>query len=451
MRYNNFKADVIIDDLENNSVARIAELNPKIIGISALSTEHPWLIKKIGLIRKALPKALIIVGGIHAMFYPEDIIKDTLCDLVCHSEGEEVLINVIRESRKDAPDWSAIAGLTFRDNSGLIHTNERAFLVPFNESIIEDRAIYYDRYPQLAEDAVHRFFSSRGCPYRCSFCYNANIHDLFKGKGVYVRQKNADSFIEEIASQVKKYSIKSIFFYDDLFTSNKAWLKQFVSIYKEKIALPFMCTTRANVIDEETAQILAHGGCRTASFGIETGNYRLRKEILNKDITDEDIIRCGFSLHKYNIKAQTANMFCLPTETLLDAHKTIELNIRAQTNFAFSALFMPFPDTKIADFCIAQGFLKPDYSLKDLPYSFLTSSVLNLPEKNKIVNVHRLAFFFIRYPGFYRLFKKIAGITAFSGIYKLIFLLSNFIRHREERGISWFAAFRYAWRMRRSF
>lgn len=449
--HHGFRTDVIIDSLENNSISALKKLNPRLIGISVLSTEHGWLIEKVDLIRRELPNVPIIVGGIHAMFYPEEILRTVACDLVCNSEGEEVLSQVLNELDKSVRDWSSIPGLSYRDNNKEVRHTEIARLVAFKDDIIEDRKIYYERYPQLAKDEVHRFFSSRGCPYRCSFCYNAKIQDLFKGKGAYVRQKSVENFVTEIDFQVRKYLIKSIFFYDDLFTLNKEWLREFIGIYKKKVNIPFMCTTRANLMDEEVAGMLAAAGCRTVSFGVETGNYEIRRKILHKDISDEEIIRCGHLLHKHGIKTQTANMFCLPDETVRDANGTIELNIKAGTDYAFSALFMPFPNTEITSYCIGRGLLKPDYSLKDLPHSFLTNSVLNVPGKEEIINIHYLAFLFVRYPRFYKTCGNITRFTIFRGVFLFIFILSNFIRHRAERSISLAASLRYAWRMRKSF
>lgn len=442
---------MVISSLEQDPLAVLRGLQPKIVGVSVLSTEHNWLIDTTKAIRRALPEVVIITGGIHAMFYPEEILNESSTDIVCHSEGEEVLVNLLEELVKPLPNLSDIPGISYRDNGKNIRTNEKAVLVPFNDEIIEDRDIYYRRYQQLGQDTVHRFFSSRGCPYRCSFCYNSNIQNMFKGKGDYVRQKTVENLIQEIVLQRNKYPMTSIFFYDDLFTFNKKWLERFLDLYKSRVGIPFMCTTRANLMNEDTARMLAEAGCRTASFGIETGNFNIRKNILKKDITDDQIVRCGQLLRKYGIKVQTANMFCLPDETVRDAYKTIELNIRAQTDYAFSALFMPFPKTQITDYCIRQGYIKPDYALKDLPYSFLTTSILNLPDKAAIMNIHHMAYFFIKWPWTFRVFKNLVQFSSLNIFFKILFMLSNLLRHKEERGISYWHAVRYAWRMRKSF
>ncbi|MFC1694297.1 B12-binding domain-containing radical SAM protein [Candidatus Latescibacterota bacterium] len=451
LRQNKFKTDVIIDSLERDSINALCDLHPYIVGISVLSTEHSWLISQVQKIKEVLPETTIIVGGIHAMFYYEEILSDSTVDIVCHSEGEEVLINLIKELQSSSPDLSLIEGIAYRGEKEEIITTPRAPLVSFKDEIIEDRDIYYKRYPQLQYDSVHRFFSSRGCPYRCSFCYNASIQEIFKGKGVYIRQKSPIKFIQEIVSQCKKYPITSIFFFDDLFTFNKDWLRQFLSMYKEQVSLPFLCTTRANVMDEETGHMLADAGCRTVFYGIESGDYRLRKHVLHKDITDDMIIRCGNIIKMNSLKAQTTNMFCLPDENITYAFKTIELNIKAKTDYAMCALFLPFPKTSITDYCKEKGYIKKDYSLKDVPYSFFTKSVLENENKREITNVHFLAYYFIKWPWLFYKCKNIVSFTFLWPVYYFLFLFGNFLRLKGERGISFFHAIRYAWRLRKAF
>ena len=189
------------------------------------------------------------------------------------------------------------------------------------------------------------------------------------------------------------------------------------------------------------------------SFGVETGNFHIRKNVLNKHITDEEIICCGNLLHDYGIKVQTTNMFCLPDETVEDALTTIELNIEAKADYVFTALFMPFPKTALTNYCIQKGLLKPDYSLKDLPHSFVTTSVLSIPKvrKETISNVHRLAQLFVKWSWTFKFEKKLVYMRFLSPLFQVIFLFFTVFRFKEERGItSWWATFRYAWRLRKS-
>jgi anaerobic magnesium-protoporphyrin IX monomethyl ester cyclase len=70
-------------------------------------------------------------------------------------------------------------------------------------------------------------------------------------------------------------------------------------MYKREIGYPFMCTTRANLMDEELARMLSNAGCQTVSVGIETGNELIREKVLNKKVSDEQMIECGRIVRKY--------------------------------------------------------------------------------------------------------------------------------------------------------
>lgn len=444
-------ADVVVSSLEQDPVAAIARVRPDVIGISVMSVEHRWLARSVKALRDALPGAVIVVGGVHAVLYPEEVMALPEVDLVCTSDGEVVMLDIVRELEGGRPAWHRVKGIGYRNGTGTVRINERAALFPYRDDVIEDRSVYFRRYPSLARDTAQRFISSRGCPYTCSFCYNETLRTIFKDAGAYVRRKGPMSLLREIRQVCDGARVESVFFMDDLFTMDKAWLRDFLARYKREVGIPFVCTTRANIMDEERAALLSDAGCRTVSYGVESGNYEIRKAVLGKDISDEAIIACGRLLKEHGLMAQTTNMFCLPGETLRDAFQTVELNIRARTDYAFASLLMPFPKTAIAEYCMRRGYIKPNYSFNDLPESFMTHSILTLEEKDVIINVQRLSYFFIRYPWLFRTFKGVARLAVLQKLFNLIFELGNFLRHKGERGITFLAAFRYAWRMRKYF
>ncbi|MCX5850117.1 MAG: radical SAM protein [Deltaproteobacteria bacterium] len=452
LSFHGIKSDVIIQSFESDPLHKIQELSPAIIGISVLSTEHLWLKKTVHELKKILPHSLIIAGGMHAILYPEDILQSTEADLVCNSEGEDVLLNVMNELDKPSPDWKEIKGLTFRDKNGNIHSNERAPLFSFRDDFIENRETYFARYPQLAKEGVHRFMSSRGCPNRCSFCYNDKIHDLFKGKGSYVRKKSPENFVREIEAQHNVHKLNTIYFFDDVFTLDEAWLESFTRLYKQRINIQFVCITTANLLTENKVKLLKNAGCITISFGLESGNQELRETILKRFISDDHLIRCGNLINKYGLQSLTTNMFCLPTETAAKAFQTIELNIKAKVSFFTSSIFVPFPNLMITDYCINAGILKPDWSLNNLPRSFRSyDSCIDLKDRDLIINIHFLAYFFVRYPWFYKFFRNIVHFKFLKRLFYYIFSFSSIIQHKHERKVTWYQTFAYAWRMRNSF
>jgi len=440
--------DVVIDTLEKDPIAVISKLNPGMIGFSVFSSEHTWLVKKSGEVRRHFPGTPIIVGGIHARIYPESILRDTPASLVCISDGEKVILDTLHESQADKPDWSRIRGIAYKEPEGVIKINPPAPFEEYREDLVEERTLYFDRYPVLARDGMAYFMASRGCPYSCSFCYNHYMRSMSPNPGKYIRRKSVANMISEIELVISRSRVKNITFVDDLFTLDVNWLREFAPEYKKRIALPFNCSTRANYINEEVARLLKEAGCRNASYSVETGNEYIRNAVLKKRISDEDIIRAGGLLKKHGIGARTSTMFCLPGERVEDALKSVKLNIEGQVTSPASTLLLPYPNTEITEFCKEQKMIPENFSLYDLPHISEKESILELPDKKKIINVHYLLYWFTRYPLLFRLFRWVVYLEWINPVLYIIYRLGYLVRGKNEHGMSWFEAFIFGWRKR---
>lgn len=441
--------DAVITNLERDFIATLREIRPDILAVSLLSTEHTWLEQTTLQIKKSFPHTPLIVGGIHAILYPEKVLRIAAVDAVCTGDGEQT-IEAFCRAVQSGEEFRHIPGIGYRDGDSIV-INARAPLHGDLDTCREDRQVYYRRYQMLRNDELKQFIASRGCPYRCSFCFNERLHILFPQQMGRVRVKSPRHLIEEIEAVKKSSPIGAIFFADDLFTAEPQWLRAFCELYRQRIALPFMCITRADRMDLETARVLKDAGCHTVSFGVETGNETLRKNLLNKNITDCQIENCAAQLHAEGIRVQTSNMFCLPDETIEDALATVRLNIRIKADFVFTPLFLPFPGTRLADYCIANGYLPKDFGFDHLPQSFLTHSILNLPDRRKIENLQRIAYFLVRHPWLYPPAETLIRTFTCSWIYYPFVFLATLLRYKEERGLSMYGAVRFLWRFRKSF
>lgn len=441
----------LIAALEKDLLLCIRKINPDVIGFSALSTEYKWLRDTSRIVKENFKDKPVIAGGIHAMLYPLDLMeKNPWIDFVCTGEGEEALAELLSslENNKNTLD---IPGLFARSGAG-IRRNDRRMPISSLDGFTEDREIYFSRYPDFSQDPVKQFLASRGCPYQCSFCANRALQGIFKTKGGngFVRKKSPDTSVKEIEQVKGRYPLETVFFADDLFTADRNWLKYFCREYSQRINLPFMCVTRIDLIDEDNARLLKESGCYAVSVGIESGSEEIRAKILNKDLSDRAIIRGAGILKSHGIKLQTSNMFCIPTETASDAFKTVEFNIRIKTDFAFTAILMPFPGTRIAEIASESKLLDNGLSFQDLPMSFFSNSVLKLENKHILENIQRVAYLCIKFPAILPLARRLVRFRALNGIFYLIFHIGNFLRYKEERRLSLLKGLKYFYRFRKS-
>lgn len=207
--------------------------------------------------------------------------------------------------------------------------------------------------------------AGRGCPYPCSYCFNKKVIDMYKGKGSYVRYKRPDKLINEILEVKSKYPMKWVQFNDDTFALSKIWLEEFLTMYKEKIGLPFLCNLRPNLVDEELIIRLKDAGVDRVDFGVECGNEEFRKTILNRHVSNAQILRAGYLLNKYKIRFHTANMVGCPGETMNLAFETIRINQKMKPELASCSVLQPFPGTQIYDYAMENNLLKENITIDD--------------------------------------------------------------------------------------
>jgi len=446
-----YSADIIIESVEekNKFINLIRAIKPKIIAFSLMSTDHKWFMDILKEIRtiEFERKPLIIVGGCHAILYYEDLLKSTDIDMASIGEGEITLLQIIKyyngEIAKDE-----ITGIAYLED-GNTKINRAKVLVDVN-SFNEDRDIYYSKYNVLSKMSIKVFFSSRGCPFRCKFCVNGYLLDNCYDRLKNIRQKDVPFFINEVKKVKERYGFEFAYFADDLFVLNKKWIHDFSELYQKERGSPFMITCRVDLLSDELVKALSRAGCFSITCGVETGNEHMRRFLLNKDLSNEQIEKAVKIVKRHGILCQTSNMFCLPDETIADAIETVNFNIKIGTSFSMSSIYMPFPKTDLAEYCIEKGYLDPSFSYEDIPVSFISKSVLKLKDKDIIANIQKVSSLAIQYPKLKNILIILAKYLNIYYFHMILFLIGVMCRFKKERNASWIKTIIYMWSYRKS-
>jgi radical SAM superfamily enzyme YgiQ (UPF0313 family) len=126
---------------------------------------------------------------------------------------------------------------------------------------------------------------------------------------------------------------------------NPKWVRQFLSTYAETIGRPYYCNARPETVTDELATLLADTGCAALGIGIESGSERIRRDVLNRPMTDERIERAFNSAKTAGLKTWSFNMVGLPSESETDVASLIALNERCHPDFIRLSIFTPYPGT----------------------------------------------------------------------------------------------------------
>jgi len=381
------------DDLEK----KVSQFKPDAIGYSVITGDQDkyWLINKK---LKENHKFVSIFGGPHPTFFPDFINEDGV-DIICRGEGEQAFSKLL-DSLEKGKDISGIGNLYVKHDGKAIQNHVH----PLSdiESPFPDRDLV-NKYPHIKNGPIKHFMASRGCPFNCSYCFNDSFFKIYEGKGKRVRFRGIDSVLSEVQGVVKGSPTKFVYFQDDTFTLNQDWLAEFSDKYPKRIGLPFHCHVRPNTIDEKKIHLLKKAGCYSVHIAAETADDRLRNEILNRKMSKEQITDASNLLRQSHIRFMMQNIIGLPTGSLEEDIKTLEMNIECRPDYAWVSIFQPYPGTRLGELCKAQGIYSGNFS--DIDSNFFDSSKLDFSEeyKNQLSNLQKLFAIFVEHPELHNL------------------------------------------------
>ena len=389
--------EVVIGTKEE-TIKELKQIQPDIIAISSMTSQHEQIYEIAKAIKWAGLKSVVVVGGAHPTFAPT-MLEEEGIDIICRGEGEYPMLE-LAEALDKGKDYSRIQNLWVKKKGKIIKNEMRQLVEDLDSLPFPDRELY-NKYPKYFEDKTFEtFIVTRGCPFQCTFCFNHAFAKLYKGKGRFVRFRSVDSVIQEVKEVTRKFHSRSVVFADSTFNIHKRWLLEFLQKYKEEIDVPFTVNFRADLVDEEIVKAVADTGkCSLIRFGVESGNEKLRNNVLKKSLTDKQIYEAARLFKKYNVKFFCYAMMGLPSETLANAFQTIEMLRKLDSYGVDIGVYMAYPNLELTDYAIHLGAMtENDYwKLSVNPYRFYMS-ILDQKDIKKVCNLHKFSIVLIKMP-----------------------------------------------------
>jgi len=185
--------------------------------------------------------------------------------------------------------------------------------------------------------------------------------------GKYERRHSVDRVIAEILDLKKRWPVEFIKFEDDLFVlfRKDPWLEEFAERYPKEVGIPFNALVRVDSINETMAQLLQQAGCVSLNIAIDSPNREVRKRVVHKNFTNEEIIENFKLLDRYGIRVFNNMILGLPPlsseeswDSIKDDKDTIDIEIAAGVKFSSRSILMPYPGTEIGRWCETKGYFK---------------------------------------------------------------------------------------------
>ena len=384
---------------EKDSTDELIRFNPDFLCYSVTTNNYKEYLDYNRKIKKRL-NAMSLFGGPHATFFPEMINEDGV-DGVCRGEGEEALLEIISKIDNNQ-DYASTKNWFLKINNNIVKNECRKLEMDIDKYPFPDRSTFF-KTSKLKASKIWILLGSRGCPFQCSYCHNHLLKTIYNNH-YPVRHRSHENILEEIQSIKEKYPVEMIIFTEDMFNLDKKWLEGFTEKYRKRLNIPYACNLRANFIDEDVASMLKKSNCKVAYLGIESGNENVRKNILNRYMSNKDILNASKLLNKNNIRVVALNILGIPGTTFSEDIDTLNLNIACRPFQAVGQLLQPYPNTKIYDYSIKLNL----FAEEDIPKlgDLFTDSSLRFPpdQMKKITYLRDLFPFLVQYPFLFNFF-----------------------------------------------
>lgn len=335
----------------------VLKFNPDIVGFSLTSNQRKYLGKYSQAIYRQ-SKVLQVAGGVHASIDPMDVLNVDSIQGVCIGEGEQTFSNLLKkldagESVLDTP------GFWWRTQEGMIKQNPVPALDPdLSKLPYPDYSIFNVNEINEASSGWMTMMVTRGCPHNCSYCCNHVLRSVYPNKKDYVRVPPVEYAIGIIKNNLSCYSgVKGISFDDDLLVWHKEWFKEFADRYRREVSLPFICNVRVEYLTEDICSALKKAGCTLVGIGVESGNEWLRKYLLNRRVSNDQIVKAFQLLRHFGIQRLSFNILGFPFETKELMEETLSLNKRIRPEMGGVFYFFPYPGTQLHSICKEFGLL----------------------------------------------------------------------------------------------
>ncbi len=366
--------------------------NPLCVGVTCMTGVQIKYALEIGRFVKENSSVPVIFGGVHPTFLPEQTLASRYVDIVISGEGDYALFEIISCLKRNK-SLSSVRGIYYKEDGKVRKTPVRELIRNLDElpalpyDLIDVNAYYGLNLGDGGKSIT--MITSRGCPFRCTFCYNTRYY-----RNTW-RPMSAKKVLERMKYLVKRYGIKTFYFHDDNFSVD---LKRVDAIARGIIDFGLKVSwgllgTRIDTLarmDDSFLERLRRAGCVNIDIGIESGSRRIL-ELIKKKINLDEVISVNRKLARHGFITKYTFIVGFPSETEEEVMQSVKLALRLseENPHAYTPFFIftLYPGTEIFDLAVKHGYRTPsrlegwitsNYEQAYLSYPWLSKKMIKI-------------------------------------------------------------------------
>lgn len=363
------------------------------VGVSVVGGYYQYhkLLEISAAINEVPNRPFYVIGGHGPAPEPEYFLKKTCADAIVIGEGENTVVNLVN-ALLDKSGLSQVKGIAYIENGKFVRNEPQKLIgnidtIPFPAWDLFPMDYYaLVRAPHAVNsDRCFPVLSSRGCPFKCNFCYRMD-------EGSRVR--TPESIVEEISLLKERYGITYILFADELLmVSPQRTIELCEAFIKAKLNIKWDCNGRLNYAKPEVLNIMKKAGCVFINYGIECMDDAILK-VMKKSLTTKQVVEGIEATLAAGISPGFNIIFGNIGETEETLEKGVEFLLKYDDHAQLRTIrpVTPYPGSPLYDYAIEQGLLKgiaDFYENKHTNSDLMTVNFTKLSDEDFYKALHR--------------------------------------------------------------
>lgn len=217
--------------------------------------------------------------------------------------------------------------------------------------------LWYSGYkiPYYGVPSGYFLITSRGCPYQCSYCMVGGIDD----RPFRYRRRSADNVLEEMRAIKRRFGVRDIYVYDEIFTMPGHTERICERMVQEDIGLHWICEGKPDLVRESMLRLMKRAGCAAIYYGVESGDDQILKDV-RKGHVSAHAVRAIRMTQAAGMLAAAFVMLGFPGETWRTYLNTVGFLLATEPDLIRYDFLLPYPVTRLHREMKEAGLLDAD-------------------------------------------------------------------------------------------